>query len=64
MEHQQLFHARSGDVRIEGETAVLAFLTALDGQPNVSVAMSLDVLERLMSRIERALAARSDPPEA
>ncbi len=57
---EQLFHARSADVIIEGETAVLAFLTALDGQVNVSVAMSLDVLERLRSRIERALAARSE----
>jgi hypothetical protein len=56
MDSHKPFHARSGDVLIEGDLAVLSFLTAIDGEPNVSVAMDLRVLERLQSRIERALA--------
>jgi hypothetical protein len=60
MEHPQPFHARSGDVRIEGEVAVLSFLTAIDGHPNVSVSMKLHALERLHARITRAL---NEPPK-
>jgi hypothetical protein len=60
MENQTPFHARSGDVLIEGELAVLSFLTAIDGEPNISVAMERHVLERLHERIARALTA---PPQ-
>jgi hypothetical protein len=55
MEHQKPFQARSGDVLIEGDIAVLSFLTAIDGQPNVSVSMKVHVLEWLHGRITRAL---------
>ncbi len=55
MEHQEPFGARSGDVLIEGNVAVLSFLTAIDGQPNISVSMNVDVLKRLHARITRAL---------
>ena len=58
MEHQQPFHARSGDVLIEGDVAVLSFLTAIDGQQNVSVSMKTHVLESLHARITRALHER------
>ena len=58
MEHQQPFHARSGDVLIEGDVAVLSFLTSIDGQPNVSVSMKTHVLESLHLRIMRALNER------
>ena len=58
MEHQQPVHARSGDVRIEGDVAVLSFLTAIDGQPNVSVSMTTHVLELFHVRIRRALNER------
>ena len=58
MEHQQPLHARSGDVLIEGDVAVLSFLTAIDGQPNVSVSMKTHVLEALHVRITRALNER------
>jgi hypothetical protein len=62
MEHPELFHARSGDVLIEGDVAVVSFLTAIDGQPNVSVSMKLHVLERVHERIARALKERRDTP--
>jgi len=58
MEHQDPFHARNGDVLIEGGVAVLSFLTAIDGQPNVSVSMTVHVLERLHARVARALNER------
>ena len=61
MEHQEPFSARSGDVLIEGNIAVLSFLTAIDGQHNVSVSMKVvDVLERLHERIGRALKERPE----
>ena len=62
MEHQEPFSARSGDVLIEGNIAVLSFLTAIDGHDNVSVSMKVDVLERLHDRIARALKERQEPP--
>ena len=54
MEHQQPFHARSGDVLIGGDVAVLSLLTSIDGQQNVSVSMKTHVLESLHLRIMRA----------
>jgi hypothetical protein len=64
MEPQEILHARSADVLIEGKVAVLSFLTAIDDRPNVAISMRLHALERLQSRIERALAARRVPPAA
>jgi hypothetical protein len=61
MEYLQPFHARSGDVRIEGEIGVLSFLTAIDGHPNVSVSMKVHVLELFHTRITRALKERPKP---
>ena len=61
MEHQEPFSARSGDVLVEGNIAVLSFLTAIDGHDNVSVSMKVDVLERLHDRIARALKERQKP---
>jgi hypothetical protein len=58
MSSQETFHARSADVLIEGETAVLSFLTAIDDRPNVAVVMRVHTLERLQARIARALAAQ------
>jgi hypothetical protein len=60
MEGHEPFSARSVDVLIEGNTVVLSFLTALDGDHNVSVSMKVDVLERLHERIGRALRERSE----
>ena len=57
MENLKPFHARSGDVVIDGDLAVLSFLTAIEGEPNISVAMDRHVLERLHERIARALTA-------
>jgi hypothetical protein len=59
IEHHQ---ARSADVIIDGETAVISFLTAIDGGPNIAVSMDVTVLERLRSRIDRALTARPKGP--
>jgi hypothetical protein len=61
MEQLQPYNARSGDVLIEGEIAVLSFLTAIDGHPNVSVSMKVHALERLHARITRALNERPKP---
>lgn len=63
MERQETLHARSVDVLIEGDVAVLSFLTAMDDRPNVAITMRVRALERLQSRISRALAARSPRPE-
>jgi len=58
---QETLHARSADVLIEGDVAVLSFLTAIDDRPNVAISMKLHALERLQARIARALAAQSKP---
>jgi len=59
MEPQKTLHARSADVLIEGDIAVLSFLTAIDDRPNVAISMRVHALELLQSRIARALAARA-----
>ncbi len=61
MERQEILHARSVDVVIEGDVAVLSFLTAIDDRPNVAISMRVQALERLQSRISRALAAQTKP---
>jgi hypothetical protein len=65
MEQQKTFHARSVDVLVEGDIAVVSFLTAIDDHPNVAISMRVHVLELLQSRIARALAAQSKqtPPQ-
>ena len=63
MEHIQPFQARSGDILIDGDVAVLSFLTAIDGQENVSISMRVHVLELLHARITRALNARPQQPQ-
>jgi hypothetical protein len=55
------YEARSGSVIIEGNVAVLTFLTAIDGQSNIAVSMKAHVLEQLQSRIARALSDRPRP---
>ena len=57
MEPQETLHARSADVLIEGEVAVLSFLTAIDDRPNIAVSMKVHALELLQARISRALEA-------
>ena len=59
MSPQEILHARSVDVLIEGDVAVLSFLTAIDDRPNVAISMRVHALELLQSRIARALAARA-----
>ena len=59
MEPQETLHARSADVLIEGDVAVLSFLTAIDDRPNLAMTMRVRALERLQSRITRALAIQS-----
>jgi hypothetical protein len=59
MAPQETFHARSADVLIEGDVAVLSFLTAIDDRPNVAISMRVHALELFQSRISRALAART-----
>jgi hypothetical protein len=61
MAPNETFHARSADVRIEGDVAVLSFLTAIDDHPNVAISMRVHTLELLQSRIARALAAQPKP---
>ncbi len=39
MNPQEILHARSVDVLIEGDVAVLSFLTAIDDRPNVAISM-------------------------
>ena len=64
MEPQTILHARSADVLIEGDIAVLSFLTAIDDRPNVAISMRVHALELLQSRISRALEAhRQTRPE-
>ncbi|HUJ83665.1 MAG TPA: hypothetical protein VLW83_17400 [Candidatus Acidoferrales bacterium] len=65
MEPQKTFHARSVDVLVEGDIAVVSFLTAIDDHPNVTISMRVHVLELLQSRIARALAAqpKRTPPQ-
>jgi hypothetical protein len=65
MEQQKTFHARSVDVLVEGDIAVVSFLTAIDDHPNVAISMRVHVLELLQSRIARALAAqpKQTPPK-
>ncbi len=65
MEPQEILHARSVDVLVEGDIAVLSFLTAIDDRPNVAISMRVHTLELLQSRISRALAAQPKraPPE-
>ena len=63
MEPQEIFHARSADVLIEGDVAVLSFLTAIDDRPNLAISMKIHALERLQSRIARALTARRSPAQ-
>ena len=58
MERQETLHAQSADVLIEGDVAVLSFLTAMDDHPNVAISMRVHALELLQSRISRALAAQ------
>jgi hypothetical protein len=60
MEPIENVHARSASVIIEGETAVLSFLAAIDGHPNVAVSMRVHDLEQLQSRISRALDVRKE----
>ena len=55
------FQSRSADVIISDDIAVLTFLTAIDGQENIAVSMHRHELERLQSRITRALNAQSKP---
>lgn len=62
MEPQETLHARSADVLIEGDVAVLSFLTAIDDRPNLAISMKVHALELLHTRIGRALAARRKPP--
>lgn len=57
MERIQNFEARSADVIINDDIAIISFLTAIEGQPNAAVSMRVDVLARLQSRISRALDA-------
>jgi hypothetical protein len=61
MEQLDPHEARSGSVLIEGDLAVLTFLTAIDGGSNVAVSMKVHVLERLHERIARALDERQLP---
>ena len=60
MKSQETRHARSADVLIEGDVAVLSFLTAIDDRPNLAISMRVRALERLQSRITRALAASKE----
>ena len=55
------FQSRSADVIISDDVAVLTFLTAIDGQENIAVSMHRLELERLRSRIARALDAHPKP---
>ena len=59
---RKLLHieARSADVLIENELAVLSSLPAIQGDPHVSMAVSLPTLERLQRRIHEALKRRRD----
>jgi hypothetical protein len=61
MQPAEPYEARSGSVIVEGEIAVLSFLTAIHGQQNVSVSMKVHVLETLHARITRALKRRPKP---
>ena len=63
MDKIENFQCRSADVVIRDEVAVISFLTAIDGQPNVAVSMQVSVLERLQTRIARALADRPKEPD-
>ncbi len=56
---QETLYARSADVLIEGDIAVLSFQTAIDERPNVAISMRVNSLELLRSRIARALAAEA-----
>lgn len=55
------YQSRSADVIISDDLAVLTFLTAIDGQENIAVSMRRLELERLQSRITRALDAHPKP---
>jgi hypothetical protein len=55
------YEARSGDVLISNDIAVISFLAAVDGQPNVSVSMRVEVLQLLHARITRALTGAPKP---
>jgi len=55
------YEARSGSALIEGNVAVLTFLTAIHGQSNIAVSMKVHALEQLQSRIARALSERPKP---
>ena len=57
---RETLHARSADVLIEGDVAVLSFLTAIDDRPYLAISMRVRALERLQSRIMRALAASKE----
>ena len=57
------FQSRSADVIVSDDLAVLTFLTAIDGQENIAVSMHRHELERLQSRIARALDAHPKPAE-
>ena len=63
-EPRETLHARSADVLIEGDVAVLSFLTAIDDRPDVAISMRVHALELLQARIARALAAqpKQTPP--
>ena len=63
-EPRETLHARSADVLIEGDVAVLSFLTAMDDHPNLAISMRVHALELLQARIARALAAqpKQTPP--
>jgi hypothetical protein len=62
MEPQETLHARGADVLIEGGIAVLSFLTAIDDRSNLAISMRVRALERLRSRIARAVAAKLKRP--
>jgi hypothetical protein len=55
------FQSHSADVIISDDVAVLTFLAAIDGQDNIAVPMHRHELERLRSRITRALNAQTKP---
>ncbi len=57
------FQSRSADVIVSDDLAVLTFLTAIDGQENIAVSMHRHELERLQSRIARALDVHPKPAE-
>jgi len=60
MEKIENFQARSAEVVIRDDVAVISFLTAIDDGANVAVSMRVEVLERLQSRIARALASHPE----